>query len=441
VTFQQTPQRNRGEVWLDVSRMLYRIFCGRITGIDRVEIAYAEQLAQGRAPARFVAYDYWRGTFRMLPQEKTRALILDFAPAWRAGEMCEMRRRAFRALAGSLFTAPRVPRWRGGARPVYVNVSAHPLHLVERIGRMLERTGAIFVPLVHDLIPLELPEYVPPAWVAHHRRRLRTIAGYADGIISNSGSTTAALREHIPHLPIATIPLGTLPFTPKSGPTHPHPYFVMVGTIEPRKNHLMLLHLWRSMVQELGVAAPHLFIIGRRGWENEQIVDLLERSETIRNHVFETGMIADDDMARHVAGAQSLLMPSFAEGYGLPVVEALSLGVPVLCSDIAAHREIGKGVPEYLDPLDGMGWRQMILEYARPGSTRRAAQCARLQGWAAPDWQSHVAAVLEFAARIEPCRQLSQSSWSRTTLETSITNIQVMNPASAVSTITSQRIG
>ncbi len=442
MTKQKSSQCNRGEIWLDVSRMLYRMFCGKITGIDRVEIAYAEQLAKGAAPqARFVAYDYWRGTFRMLPQQNTKSLILDFAPAWQNGEMREMRRRAFAALARGLFAAPRVPRWKGGPRPTYINVSSHPLHLVGRIGQMLDRTGAIFMPLVHDLIPLELPEYVPPAWISHHRRRLRTIAAYADGIISNSGSTTAALRKYIPDLPVATVPLGTKPLTPSPAPARAHPYFVMVGTIEPRKNHLMILHLWRSMVEDLGEAAPHLFIIGRRGWENEQIVDLLDHCDNIRNHVFETGMISDGDMARLVAGAQTLLMPSFAEGYGLPVVEALSLGVPVLCSDVSAHREVGKGVPECLDPLDGMGWRRAILEYATPGNTRRAAQCARLQGWTAPDWQSHIAAVLAFAERIEPRRQLAQSSWSRTILETSISNIQAISPVSAVSTITSQRVG
>ena len=431
-----------GDIWLDISRMLYRVFRGKITGIDRVEIAYAEQLVQDQVPrARFVAYDYWRGTFRLLPQAATRALIADFAPAWRAGEMRDVQRRALSTLLGSLLTAPQVPRFHGGARPAYINVSAHPLHLVARIGRMVERSGALFVPLVHDLIPLELPEYVPPPWTGQHRARLRTIARYADGIISNSQSTTASLSPYVPNLPIATVPLGIRPLSPHPAPARAHPYFVMVGTIEPRKNHLMILHLWRRIVQELGPAAPHLFIIGRRGWENEQIIDLLERSADIRQHVFETGMIPDGEMSRLVAGARALLMPSFAEGYGLPVAEALSLGVPVLCSDIGAHREVGKSVPEWLDPLDGMGWMRAILDYAAPDSLASAAQCVRLQGWAVPDWRSHVATVLEFVAGLEPRRAVSQSSWSRTMLATSISNIQAIKPASAVSTVTSQRTG
>ena len=74
-------------------------------------------------------------------------------------------------------------------------------------------------------------------------------------------------------------------------------------------------------------------------------------------------------------GARALLLPSFAEGFGFPVIEALQLGVPALCSDIAALRETGGAVPEFLDPLDGPGWHQAMLDYAAPrfAAPRRAA--------------------------------------------------------------------
>ncbi len=436
------PQIPAGEIWLDISRLLYRVYRGKITGIDRVEIAYAEQfLLAVPEQVRFVAYDYWRGTFRMPDMQKTAALIRAIAPAWREGRMDRVRKASLRRLVESLSTAPRVPRYRGGTRPVYINVSSHPLHLVERIGRMTARTGAVFLPLVHDLIPMELPEYVPPAWIGQHRARLRTISAYADGIISNSLSTTLALRKYIPHLPVATVPLGVGVLQPGGKPRREHAYFVMVGTIEPRKNHLMLLHVWRRMVAELGARAPDLMIVGRRGWENEQIIDILERCGDIGGHVFECGMISDGEMAQLIAGARALLMPSFAEGYGLPVVEALALGVPVICSDIPAHREIGQGMPEFLDPLDGPGWMRAILDYAAPASAARALQLARLQGWQTPGWQAHIKTVLDFAAKLVPRRTAAQSAWSRRVLTMSVSNIQTMQPANAVSAITSPRSG
>lgn len=436
------PKIPAGEIWIDISRLLYRVFRGKITGIDRVEIAYAEHLIIAvPGKIRFVAYDYWRGSFRTLPQSCITELIRSIGPAWRDGTMPAVRRRALRALLGSIFTAPPVPRYRGGPRPSYINVSSHPLHLVGRIGKMTARTGAIFVPLVHDLIPVELPEYVPPAWVGHHRMRIATVAAYADGIISNSAATTAALRKHIPQLPIITAPLGVGRLVPKPTAAHAKPYFVIVGTIEPRKNHLLLLHVWRRMVQEHGDAAPHLMIIGRRGWENEQVVDILERCSDLAGHVFECGMIPDGDMAALIAGARALLMPSFAEGYGLPVVEALALGVPVICSDIVAHREIGKGIPELIDPLDGIAWMQKIIEFAAADGAARRTQLVRLAAWPTPSWQTHIETVLDFIARLEPRRSAVQSSWSRSVFTTSVNKIQAMKPASAVSAVTNPRSG
>ncbi|WP_163778702.1 glycosyltransferase family 4 protein, partial [Proteus mirabilis] len=65
------------------------------------------------------------------------------------------------------------------------------------------------------------------------------------------------------------------------------PTFVACGTIEPRKNHLLLLHLWRALAERLGAATPRLVLVGRRGWEAENIVDMLERCPAIREHVVE----------------------------------------------------------------------------------------------------------------------------------------------------------
>src|SRR6202011_3047490 len=156
---------------------------------------------------------------------------------------------------------------------------------------------------------------------------------------------------------------------------------------------------------ELGDAVPRLVLIGQRGWETETAIDMLERCPALRGVVFERPNVPDVEAARLVQGAQALLLPSFAEGVGFPLVEALALGVPVLCSNLAALRENGGGVPEYLDPLDGLGWRSAVIDYALPWSPRRAAQLCRLSGWSAPSWQDHFAAVEALIAETQSIGQ------------------------------------
>ena len=106
--------------------------------------------------------------------------------------------------------------------------------------------------------------------------------------------------------------------------------------------------------------------------------------------------LSDAETTALMQGARAVLLPSFAEGYGLPVAEALAHGAPVLCSPLPALREVGQNVPDYLDPLDGPAWQQAIEDYAAPNSPRRDAQLARLADWRAPSWDGHITDILAF---------------------------------------------
>jgi glycosyltransferase involved in cell wall biosynthesis len=84
----------------------------------------------------------------------------------------------------------------------------------------------------------------------------------------------------------------------------------------------------------------------------------------------------------------------------MPVVEALAAGVPVICSDITAHREVGGDAPDYLDPLDGLGWMQAIEAYSQPDAPDRAAQIARLAHWRAPTWRDYFDIVTDLIEEV-----------------------------------------
>jgi len=160
------------------------------------------------------------------------------------------------------------------------------------------------------------------------------------------------------------------------------------------------LQIWRRMAEAQGVATPRLLVIGQRGWECENVIDLLERSGAIRDHVTELSDCSDADVAHYLRHARALLFPSFVEGYGMPLAEALGAGLPVIASDLGVFREIAGAIPDYLSPLDGLGWQSAIEDYARPGSVNRANQLTRLAGYTAPIWAQHFVTVDRLLARL-----------------------------------------
>ena len=134
-------------------------------------------------------------------------------------------------------------------------------------------------------------------------------------------------------------------------------------------------------------------VIGKRGWECENVVDLLERCIPLKGIVIEKKSCSDAELITYMRYAQALLFPSFAEGFGLPLCEALTTGLPVIASNLEVFREIAEDVPDYADPLDGKRWEELITDYAKPDSAARAAQLVRMQAFTQTTWAQHFAKV------------------------------------------------
>jgi len=260
-------------------------------------------------------------------------------------------------------------------------------------------TGVRPIYLVHDLIPITHPEFCRAGERDRHLARMRTVLATAAGVIGNSRATidelaAFAAAEGVASPPTVAAWLGTTPLPRPANVEAPdRPTFLVVGTIEGRKNHLLLLRIWTSLVQRLGERALRLLVIGQRGWEAEQAIDILDHSEVLKGSVVEVGHCNDEQLANHFASARALLFPSLAEGFGLPLVEALSVGTPVIASDLEAFREIGLGIPDLLDPLDAPAWERAILDYAEDDSDARRQQLSRMTGYEAPSWDAHFAGV------------------------------------------------
>ena len=260
---------------------------------------------------------------------------------------------------------------------------------------------------VHDLLPIDAPEFFRAREAELHPERMRNICRYGAGAVVGSQAVARRLgqfaaengRADLP-IRIARLPVAAAFSAPVAAPAELDGvnYFVVCGTIEPRKNHLMLLNLWRELARD--AAPPKLVIVGKRGWLNGNVVELLERSLALRPHVIEAGGLSTPGLRRLLAGARALLMPSLGEGFGLPVAEALAAGVPVIASDIEAFREVGGDAPDYVHPLDGLGWLQAVRDFSAPQSPRRRAALARLSLWRGADPNAFLETIDDFIASL-----------------------------------------
>lgn len=370
---------------LDVSRLVWRVWRGALpTGIDRVCLEYLAHFGQrSRAVVQF------RGkVFVLSPAQSDRLSRILSNPGRHS-------RAALIAFAAGAWSGARrsLPK----REMVYLNAGHTGLH--ERaLASWIAENGVRAVYLVHDLIPITHPQFCRSGEAAKHSLRMSNALASAAGIIGNSQATlddlaafAAGQRLEMP--PNVPIWLGGHRTSAPVQPTlFERPHFVTLGTIEGRKNHLLLLQIWRRLVASLGADAPLLFVVGQRGWEAEAATAMLDGAADLKGHVRELGTCTDVELQGLLAGARALLMPSLAEGFGLPVIEALQAGAPVIASDLPVYREVVGDIPTYLDPNDTEAWEDAIVAFAGD-SPEWERQKRAMEGFAAPDWAGHFAAV------------------------------------------------
>lgn len=269
--------------------------------------------------------------------------------------------------AGFAARAVRWPRW-----PLYRLPDPWPLCIGERRARRAAGAAPFHaqqpslvppgrtVVTCFDLIPACFPEYLagvgraPEALAYRHfLRRLRE----ARLVLAPSHETADDLRRLARVDPgrIRVVPLAAPPAPPPVGAPPAGPYVLVTGAIEPHKNASLA-------VEAIARAAPGVRLLMAGPWSARRAQRLRERA--VRTGAGERvawlGLVDGGRLAAIRAGAAAVLVPSRKEGFGLPVLEAMEAGVPVLASDTPALREVGGAAARYLPPDDPAAWADAI---------------------------------------------------------------------------------
>lgn len=235
------------------------------------------------------------------------------------------------------------------------------------------------VATIHDLSVFKHPESHPAERIEHFARSFESTVSKARHLITDTETTRREVIEYLgwKEERITAIPLGVSnDFCPRGSGIAQETlqrygliygqYLLCVSTIEPRKKILELLHAFSQLPDALKRSYP-LVLIGGKGWLSEHIHDEIKKMEA-SSFVKYLGFVAEVDLPVVYAGARAFVYPSCYEGFGLPVIEAMASGVPVLTSNQSTLPEISKGAAMHVNPEDIDGFtdalKKLLLDHA-----------------------------------------------------------------------------
>ncbi len=219
------------------------------------------------------------------------------------------------------------------------------------------RAARIFT--IHDLIPVTHPEMAIPSSVRHFRPRVKAYARRADLIVAISEATARDIVDYldVPREKIVVIYQGTT-FLPKAPEEQVRAvrkrymlekdYILFVSRLDPRKN---LARLFLAF-ERSGLSKDFdLVIAGPKGWHMEEMTRTWQ-DISCKKEIRWLDYIKDDELSALYGGAVFLAFPSLLEGFGLPILEAMSVGCPVLTSNVSSMPEVGGEAALYVDPYE-----------------------------------------------------------------------------------------
>lgn len=261
--------------------------------------------------------------------------------------------------------------------------------------------GVRLVSVIYDCVPLSHPQFYKHDkefaelfdWSLANAEGIMTISAFAQREIEARVPANGPWVEHFYLGADFTRPSASAP-RPELVAAFTQPCFLMVGTIALHKNHLQVIKAMELHWKEGGEA--HLLIVGKVGWQADTVLGLISKHAEQGRRLFAFYDLDDDELAYAYARAHALVAASYVEGFGLPLVEALGRGLPVIAADIPVFREIGRRAVEFF-ALDDIPALTSVLG-------RRAVESRReVEGWEWLKWDESTRLLLEkVLKRIDP---------------------------------------
>lgn len=264
----------------------------------------------------------------------------------------------------------------------------------------LKREGVGIVSVIYDLIPLTHPQFYDTRLVQVFTEWFNWITQIADGYVAISATVRDQVHDEVQRrlgpakvdrLWFDYFHLGSeLDLSEVSAAVEPRlarlfktqdPVFLMVSTIEPRKNHDYLLdafeRAWASG------SSARLCIAGRIGWKCDALLARVRNHAELNKRLFMFNDLSDTSLEHAYSHASALVFPSWVEGFGLPLVEAMQRGLPAMGSDIPIFREIGGEFMAYFDLEEPQSLADLVTEFERTGQFPAVRNVADWQwiGW------------------------------------------------------------
>ncbi|MEX3811319.1 glycosyltransferase family 4 protein [Paraburkholderia sp. BR13439] len=222
-----------------------------------------------------------------------------------------------------------------------------------------EHPRTIFEYLVHDLIPITSPMFFEQEFGNRAAQFLRLLPTVVDRYVCVSDSTARDVRSILaPRAETVVMKSGNDMGQTGVAPDIDRPYVLSVGTIEIRKNHLLLYYVWRKLAADLGERCPKLVLVGRAGWLASDLVYLLSHDPLVRDLIEIRHGITDERLVGLLKGSMFTAFPSHAEGWGLPASESLFYGKVCVTSNNTSLPEINPFPALMFDSYDtGQAYR------------------------------------------------------------------------------------